>query len=314
MSLRSGRGHAPAFIDRGRLPVPQPKPSVSIIGAGRLGSALAIALSGSGYTINALVARTRRKAEQAARLVTNQPLPLTHKQLEQLPPGDLFIISTPDDAIEATAQKLAELRQLKSVALHTSGALSSSALEPLAKVGFSTGSLHPLVSVSEARAGAEALRGAFYCIEGDRKAQTIAKRIVADLDGHSFSMRAKDKALYHAAAVMASPHMTALFDVALQLLVECGLNRRVAQQVLLPLVQSTIDNLKTLEPRKALTGTFARGDVATVRRHLNALDKHGEARDLYRLLGLHSLKLAKRNKLDQNLIDEIQELLRHSSK
>lgn len=273
-----------------------------------------MALSGSGYRITALVARTRRKAEQTARLVSNQPLPLTDKQLEQLPSSNLLIIATPDDAIEATARKLAEVRQSKGVALHTSGALSSSALEPLARLGFSTGSLHPLVSVSDARAGAEALRGAFYCVEGDRKAKAIAKRIVADLDGHSFSVRAKDKALYHAAAVVASPHMTALFDVALQLLVDCGLNRRTARQVLLPLVQSTVDNLKILDTDKALTGTFARGDVATVKRHLDALAprERRNARDIYRLLGSHSLELVS-PKLDQRTIKKIQKLLRDSS-
>ncbi len=307
-----GRGHAPASSNYLLPTKQQPKPSVSVIGAGRLGQALALALNQAGYQVEALVARTTRKAQQAAKLLGKTTLALTIKQLDRLPSSGLFIIATPDDAIAATARAVSALgRSTGRIALHTSGALSSSAIQSLADAGYYTGSLHPLVSVSEPRAGAEALRGAFYCIEGHRKAQSLAKRIVSDLKGRSFSIRAADKPLYHAAAVMASPHLTALLDLSIQMLVACGLDRRTARQVLLPLVQSTVDNLKTLDTGKALTGTFARGDVATVMEHVKALAprQHRNAREVYRLLGLHSLELARRNNLDPLLIKKIRALL-----
>ena len=298
------------------------KPSVSIIGFGRLGQALAMALRSADYPILAVVARRAAKARKG--LVSgrhdNLTVALGADQLEQLPTTDLIIIATPDDVIEETARRLAVIgiartRKIRGrTVLHTSGALSSEVLSPLKQVGFHTGSLHPLVSVSEARAGAKALRGAFYCLEGEPSAMRVARLIVHALEGTSFSIPSERKALYHAAAVMASPHVTALFDLATEMLSACGLSRKVAREVLLPLLESTVNNLKVSDPAKALTGTFARGDLATVKKHLDALselsrDGHDEALEVYRLLGLHSLKLAERNKLDSQLLEQIRKLL-----
>ena len=142
------------------------KPSITVIGAGRLGQALAIALKSCQYPILSLVARRRPKAEQAAALLGNggpQPRVLTPTQFAKLPATDLILIATPDDAIEETAQRLSKLfgGEKRATVLHTSGALSSEVLGSLAAVGFETGSIHPLVSISDPAAGAEALRGAF---------------------------------------------------------------------------------------------------------------------------------------------------------
>jgi predicted short-subunit dehydrogenase-like oxidoreductase (DUF2520 family) len=300
-----------------RTPRKRAKASVSIIGAGRLGQALALALHASGYPVLGLVARRTRKAEAAVRLLPKsnpRPLALSVGQLRRLPPSDLTLICTPDDAIEGVVRQLASYEIEKPrlrIVLHTSGALSSKVLAPLAKAGFHTGSMHPLVSVSEPHAGAKALRGAFYCLEGDKAAMRLARGIVADLNARSFSMRPESKALYHAAAVMASPHLVALFDLAVGMLAACGLGRQNARKVLLPLVESTVENFKVSDTAKALTGTFARGDLATVARHLAALSDpaQSEALEVYRLLGLHSLKLASRKRLNSRAINEITRLL-----
>src|SRR5688572_3527361 len=114
----------------------KPKPTVAIIGAGRLGQALAIALQSSGYPIIALVARHRGKAEKAARLFGKahaRPQALGANQLGQLASASLIIISTPDDAVADTAEKLSQVWEGKTgtIVLHTSGALSSEVLAPL---------------------------------------------------------------------------------------------------------------------------------------------------------------------------------------
>ena len=331
------------------------KPTVAIIGAGRLGQALALALHSVGYPVVALVARHRQKAEKAVALLGEakpRPLALSASDLGLLvsrrpgpttvaatgQPGssgrirdnvdlattDLLIIATPDDAIAETAQRLASLDAGKPhrrtlpqrTVLHTSGALSSAVLSPLAKSGFHTGSLHPLVSVSEPRAGARGLHGAFYCLEGDPTALRLARAIVKDLQGTSFSIRPESKALYHAAALLAAGHLTALFDLATELLAACGLKQSLARETLLPLVESTIGNLRVSAPEKALTGTFARGDVATVRRHLRALSgkKHAESLAVYKLLGLRSLQLAAKNDLDPQRVKQIEHLLKTPGK
>jgi predicted short-subunit dehydrogenase-like oxidoreductase (DUF2520 family) len=285
------------------------KPTVSIIGAGRLGTALARALAACGYTIEAVVSLTARHARRSAELVGTHPLALSSAQLDQLPASDILFITTPDDLIREVAAELAAMvdgrwGKVKSAgkgkgnrgrtALHASGALSSAALESLRDAGFATGSMHPLVSVSDPVHGAKNLGSAFFCVEGSTGAVRVARAIVRALGAQSFSISADDKALYHAAAVMASGHTTALFDIATEMLARCGLTKSRARAVLLPLLRSTLENLYTQDPAHALTGTFARADTVTVQRHLAALrsQKLPEALAAYLLLGQRSLQLA----------------------
>src|SRR6185369_14282852 len=271
------------------------KPTVSIIGAGRLGTTLAVALSRKGYSIESLVARHAQTARKAAGLLNGDTQALAAKQFNLLKPADLFLIATPDDQVASVAAELAKLDlDRKPAALHTSGALSAEVLSPLRKKGWSTGSIHPLVSVTD---GVRAeLRGTFWSLEGDKEASRIGKAIVDDLGGESFSIRSEDKPLYHAAAVMSAGNVVALFDVAIEMLVRCGLSRKTARGILQPLIASTVQNLETRDPVDALTGTFARGDIETVKLHIAALEKRklSDATELYRLLGRRSLKLAKK--------------------
>jgi len=275
------------------------KPTVSIVGSGRLGTALARALAASHYEIEALVSRKIVHARRAAALVGSATIALSEKQLPDLPASKIILITTPDGEILKTADRIASLvaSSRGRTVLHTSGALAASeVLAPLAAAGFATGSLHPLVSISEPRTGAEKLRGAFYCVEGDAAANRVARSIVNDLQGHSFHIASNSKPLYHAAAVMASGHVTALVTLATEMLIQCGLDEKTARRVLLPLLESTVANLSVSEPATALTGTFARGDLVTVRRHLQALSntRLTEALAAYKLLGRRSLELAEK--------------------
>lgn len=269
------------------------KPELSIVGTGRLGTTLALALHGKGYSIQTLVAHSARSARRAAALLNADVQVLAAKQLREVRAADLFLITTPDDQIARVAEELSSLILPKAVALHTSGALSAAVLAPLSEKGWHTGSIHPLISVSDTTEGRAALEGAFWSVEGDTAALRVGKSIVRDLGGQSFSIRSEDKPLYHAAAVMASGNVVALFDVALEMLGQCGLTRKTARSILLPLIASTVHNLETKDPKQALTGTFARGDLETVKRHLAALKDNKDALELYRLLGKRSLKLTK---------------------
>jgi predicted short-subunit dehydrogenase-like oxidoreductase (DUF2520 family) len=267
------------------------KTAVTIIGAGRLGTALAVALERQGYSIESLVARRAQKARKAADLLDGKPQVLAAKQLLSLRPADVFLITVPDDQIAGVTAQLSGL-EFDATALHTSGALSADVLAPLRKRGWHTGSIHPLVSVSDSEA---ALAGAFWSVEGDAAALRIGKAVVRDLEGQSFSIRSDDKPLYHAAAVMVAGNVVALFDVALEMLMRCGLDRKTSRAILLPLIASTVRSLQTKDPAQALTGTFSRGDLETVKRHLAALNKSelADALELYRLLGQRSLTLRK---------------------
>lgn len=264
-----------------------------------MGAALALALSECGYQVEALVARRKSHARRAAGFIHTKPLALSHRELDRLPESRLLFITTPDDLIGETAARIADAIRVKPrqrTALHASGALSSGVLKSLREAGFRTGSMHPLVAVSETVAGAESLRRAFFCIEGEARAVSAARRVVRDLGARSFSIKAARKALYHAAAVTSSGHMVALFDIATEMLGRCGLKESEARSILMPLVESTMANLKELVPAKALTGTFARADIKTVHRHLEAIQSEEmmDALAAYRILGRRSVRLAEK--------------------
>ena len=154
--------------------------SISIVGAGRLGGALAIALARKNYKIVSVVARRFETAARAAQQISTPPEILTAENIAEIPSSDIVFITTPDPEIEPTAARLAANRNFNSetIFLHTSGSLSSAVLSKLKNVGANTGSLHPLVSVSDSGAGAERFAGAFFCVEGDATAVAAAKFVV----------------------------------------------------------------------------------------------------------------------------------------
>ena len=283
------------------------------MGAGRLGTALASALDACGYDVRALVSRGAAGARRAAAGVGLKTLALGAGELERLPSVKLLFITTPDDALGETVASLASLTEARArVALHTSGALSSELLAPLRARGYGVGSMHPLAAVSEPSAGARSLRKAFYCVEGDAVAVRAARKVVRDLGGRSFSIRPEDKALYHAAAVMTAGHVVALFDTALETLRRCGLDERQAREVFLPLLRSTVENLSTQTPERALTGSFARADAETILKHLESLRRlrDSDALSTYVALGEHSLKLALRAGASRDATEKVRRALR----
>ena len=296
---------------------------ISIIGAGRMGTALGKALRRAEYPIKVVVSKTAASARRAAKLIGGEPATLAERPRNAaawrpIVESDLLLISTPDDVIQTVAIRLAgtigRSRHGRDtgqrVALHTSGAVSSDALAPLRALGFSVGSLHPLVSVADKATAQDTFRGVHFCVEGDRAAARVARSLVKDLGGHSFIISSETKPLYHAAATVSSGHVTALFDLAIEMLEQCGLTKRRARQILAPLLASTAANLGAKSPAEALTGPFARGDVSTIEKHLAVIksNRMNEASELYATLGLRSARLAQTTKRNRRSLKAITKL------
>jgi predicted short-subunit dehydrogenase-like oxidoreductase (DUF2520 family) len=155
--------------------------------------------------------------------------------------------------------------------------------------------------------GPKRFEGAYFCIEGDPVAVELGNTIAADLGGIPFSIETRHKTLYHAAAVTSCGHVVALFDAAVEMMTKCGLDAETAKKVLLPLVNSTIQNLNEQSNAAALTGTFARADVETFTRHLAALNESvsTELLEIYLLLGERSLELAAQQGVSQDKLNHL---------
>jgi len=189
---------------------------------------------------------------------------------------DLLVLAVPDDAVASVASSVTPVPS--TVIAHLAGSLGLDVLAPHQR----RAALHPLASLPSPEVGAERLQGAWFAIAGD----PLVERVVEALDGRSFEVSDARRAAYHAAAAIASNHLVALLAQV----------ERVAEgadvpfEAYLDLVRTTVENVAALGPVDALTGPAARGDEATIARHLAALPE-GE-HQLYEVLADACRKLA----------------------
>jgi predicted short-subunit dehydrogenase-like oxidoreductase (DUF2520 family) len=224
--------------------------------------------------------------------------------------ADVVFLTVPDDAIAPLAASLGASPASGKIVFHTSGALTAAVLAPLAEAGAHPGTLHPLQTFADPGAGPERLAGVFWTGDGDARAMALAERLVADLGGRFLAVPAEGRALYHAAAVVASNYMVALADQAGRLMAAAGADPEEALAALLPLMRGTLENLARSGAGGALTGPVARGDAETVRRHLETLGAgRPEAAHLYRALGRACLELAASRGLDPERVAVLRRLL-----
>jgi predicted short-subunit dehydrogenase-like oxidoreductase (DUF2520 family) len=280
--------------------------TVSIIGAGRVGGAFALGLSRGPYKIERLVYRSdpARAREIAERI---EGLEIERIDEARRISSDVVLITTQDSELSHAAKWLAGHIDGSATVYHTSGALSSAIFSGLAAMGCGTGSIHPLVSVSNPGLGLENFRNSYFCLEGDANSIAEAERVVATLGGIPFTIDTQYKTLYHAAAVTACGHLVALFDAAVEMMTKCGLDAVTSKTILMPLVRSTVRNLSERSTGEALTGTFARADVETFVRHLQALNTgvSEELLEIYLLLGERSLELASKQGVSVEKIETL---------
>lgn len=281
----------------------------SVVGTGRLGTVLAAALARRGWQAEALVDREVRSSRES-RLIVGAGRASTSLAAAAKARGTVFI-TVPDDAIEGVARGLARAggSWAGRDVFHASGLLAAEALRPLAERGARVASVHPVRSFPRKDLPASVFRGIAWGIEGDAGAVESAAAMVRTLRGHVVLLAARDKPLYHAACALASNALVALEWTAADLLRGIGLPGSVAAQTLVPLAQGTLQNVKSLGPEKALTGPILRGDVATVRRHLEALKGDRMARRVYRVLGLQTLRLAEARDLPAAKVRALKRLL-----
>lgn len=291
---------------------PAKKLSVAIIGAGRVGTAMAVMLARAGYRISGVASRNREDAEQCARL-TDADMVSTNA-VDVSVSAKLVLLTVPDDQIAHLCQSIAANNGFRrgQYVVHTSGALGSNVLAPAAKRGCYVASMHPFQTFATSEQAMEHLPGSYFGLEGSKEALTLLEKLVPEaFGGKVILLDEKTKPVYHAAACIASGFVVVLTQSAAELLVQLGREKDEAVKMLVPLLRGTVDNIDLLGLPKALTGPIERGDVNTIREHLQAVEaKRPRVASLYRELGLKALDIAvEKGGLPRDKVLEIRALL-----
>ncbi len=263
--------------------------TVSIVGPGNLGTALALTLPSAGCVVKFIAGRAKSVASAEttglARQVKAQLITLGKEPLD----SDLIWITVPDDAIAATALRLARAQDWRGkIVFHSSGALTSDDLGPLRERGAKVASVHP--GMTFVRGPAPQMLGVAFAVEGDAVATRVAKRIVEDLGGTTYAINKRNKVLYHAFGSFASPMVIALMTSLESVAKAAGIKRDDIKTMMVPLLWQTLRNYLQHDAASAFSGPLARGDVTTVRRHLQELKAVPEARAVYVALAKSALK------------------------
>ncbi|HMH02164.1 MAG TPA: Rossmann-like and DUF2520 domain-containing protein [Terriglobales bacterium] len=265
------------------------KPQIAIVGPGRLGSALSIALTKVGYRVNEVIARETLSSQNRAREIAKSAQSFTTTLKTANLDSDVIWFCVPDREIAVAARALIRSSKWKGkVAFHSSGALASDELNVLRRRGAAVASVHPMMTF--VRGSIPSLKGVAFALEGDAKAIRVARRVTRDLGGEAFSISKSSKIAYHAWGGFSSPLLVAMLVTAEQVARAAGLSTTQARKIMLPIVTQTLANYSALGPAGAFSGPIVRGDVSIVRQHLRTLQKIPRAKEVYMALARAALQ------------------------
>lgn len=269
------------------------KPSFAIIGCGKVGAALGKFLANAGYKPAGFASKSLSSARKAAEISGSDnfsviPWEITRK-------ADIVFITTPDSAIADTCNSISLHSGFckNGVVLHCSGALPSTILASVKECGAFAGSMHPLQSFASVEIKKNPFQDIIISLEGEKEAVSAARKIATDLGATCFTIQTEAKTLYHASAVVASNYLVTLLDLSLKLLEAAGISGADALKALKPLIEGTLSNIEKAGITRALTGPIVRGDIETVKRHLEDIgSKTPDLLDLYKTLSFHTVDIA----------------------
>ena len=248
------------------------KKKIAIVGAGTVGTALAYLLKKKGYPLVGLADKKKESLQRAIAFVGEEVRCATAPE-EITPVADIVFITTSDSAIQEACEGIASKGGFHAgqIVSHTSGSLPSTILQSARSSGALIASCHPLQSFADAQAAVKLIPASIFYMEGDPEAIPALTELVQAVGGKPLTIATSEKPIYHAAAVVACNFFVTLVYLSYQLFEQIGIPEKDAAQALLPLIKGTVNNIEQLGPIKALTGPIARGDVAVIKGHLEAM-------------------------------------------
>jgi predicted short-subunit dehydrogenase-like oxidoreductase (DUF2520 family) len=276
-----------------------PVASVAIVGLGRLGSALALALHAAGITVADIVVRGKPDAAQKklARAVGARTSSWREAEFD----ADVVWLCVADGEIAGVAKDLAERwrsqRRKPRLVLHSSGVWSSDVLAPIRRVGIATGSAHPFRSFPKSAVTSASLHGVFFGVEGDAIALKASRALISKMGGEAFFVDAKSKPLYHAFGSLSSGLLVALLASAEEAGARSGIAPNTVAKLMRSLAGGTFANWDKNGAAGSFSGPIVRGDAETIRLHLASLQSTPELAAIYGALTGYAIEhLPGRNK------------------
>jgi len=251
---------------------------IGFIGAGKVGSSLGKYFSDSG-TVIGYSSRSAESARFAAEFTSSQFYENSKTLVNDC---DVIFITTPDDVIHQVWEELKTFSISGKTICHCSGSLSSSVFSGIEETGAFGLSVHPLQAISDRENSVHLLKDCVFTIEGDERKTGEIKTLLESFGNTVKTISAKDKTLYHAAAVFVSNLPIALTQIGTDILKRCGFDDESARKALAPLIVGSANNAAVKGAVKALTGPVERGDAETVSAHLGAINE--KEKEVYILL------------------------------
>ena len=272
-----------------------------------MGGSLAVALSNAGYAVASVASRTFSSARLfASRLPECEAL----TELQDVVDGtDFVFITTSDDAISPVCESLS-WRPGQGVA-HCSGAASVDVLEHASDQGAEVGAFHPLQAFNSVENGVAAVPGTTFGIEGGEQTRAYLSELATAVGGKPIFLRPEDKVLYHVSGVLMGNLLTVLGSVAASVWAKFGYTREDGVRALAPMMRAVAANLEASGVPQAVAGPYPRGDIGTIRKHLDAVSVDApEYLPLYCELALAGLPFAvEKGALGPERAEEIRELV-----
>jgi predicted short-subunit dehydrogenase-like oxidoreductase (DUF2520 family) len=268
--------------------MPQKKFTLGFIGAGRVGTGLATGFAHAGVDVVAIASRKMASAQKLSKRIRGARACVPQEVADR---ADTVFLTVPDDAIEAVAASIKW--RPGSACVHCSGAAELDSLKKAAADGALAGGFHPLHMFGEAGEPPGALAGSAIALAGPDALVKKLERLARALDAKPLRLPEGGRALYHAAANFSGAFVIALIQETIALWGKLGIAQADALAALLPLLRGTADNVEKLGAAGGLGSAVARGDVGTIRRHLDVLAKEApDSLEIYRILSLRTIPLA----------------------
>ncbi len=248
------------------------KRRIGFIGAGTLGSGLALAMHRKGYNVRAVSSRTRQSAENLGALIEGCDALASSQAVADA--ADLVFVTTPDSAITSVAASV-QWRMGQEVA-HCCGASGREILQPAADQGAVTGAFHPFqtfAGIASSDQAVERLTGVTFAVSAEGRLSDFLPALANNLGGRAVTVEEDKRALYHAAAILSCGYVVTLLQTALGTLEDSGFSQEEALGAVVSLSRATLDNVASLGLSASVTGPLVRGDAGTVRKHLEALER-----------------------------------------